>query len=220
MIGKYESFKDNVRQIYKKNKNLFVVIILSLLVISTFAVLTITAEKNTLETETNEVEEVVSEPDEDKEKDTFIATEKNDNQKVYISGEVVNPGVYNISIGDRIEDIIKYAGGTTKEANVTYINLAEKVIDEQHIIIPNNEEAKSLESISSTNTTLANSKININKAGTSELTMLNGIGEVTAKSIVEYREANGNFGSIEDIKRVSGIGEKTYEKFKDQIDIK
>ncbi len=217
MIGKNGSFRDVIRDIYRAYKNIIVVIILGLLVAVTFGLLTITAQRNT---EVKEVEDVEALTTEVPVSNTFQATEKNDNQKVYISGEVVNPGVYDISLGDRIEDIINYAGGITKDANVTYINLAEKVTDEQHIIIPSEEEAKAIDTTSVVNQISTNSKININKATISELTQLSGIGEVTAKSIVEFREANGNFTSIDDIKKVSGIGEKTFKKFKDQIDIK
>ncbi len=215
-----ENIKEKLENIYKKHKNIVVVLILCGIVVITFAALTLSAQKNLKSEESEEIEEV-KEPAVVEENNTFIATEKTDNQKVYISGEVVNPGVYDISTGDRIDDIINYAGGVTEEANITYINLAEIVTDEQHIIIPNDEQVSESTTVNgNTNSNTTSSKININKASVSELTQLNGVGEATAKSIVEYRETNGKFNSIEDIKKVSGIGDKTFEKFKDQIDVK
>lgn len=199
--------EDKYKELYRKNKNKFVIIGLIALVLVTFTILTFFADKS----ETGEVEEVENTTENT---DTFVATEKIE-EKVYITGEVKNPGVYSIKSGDRIENIIEYAGGVTEKAVIENVNLAEIVIDEQHIVIPNEETE-----VQQTTNNVKTGKININKATVEELTKLNGVGEVTAQSIVDYRDAVGKFNSIEDIKNVEGIGDKTFEKFKDQIDVK
>ncbi len=207
MIRREENFKEYIELIYRKHKSFIVVVILILLVLVTFLLLTLSAKSYNVE---DDVEVV-------KNNDTFVATEKIEDKKVYISGEVNNPGVYNISNGDRIEDIIRYAGGITEYAVVDYVNLAEIVSDEQHIIIPSEENVEASSTYINNNTS---GKININKASEGELTQITGVGEATAKNIILYRESNGKFTTIEDLKKVSGIGDKTFEKLKDQIDIK
>lgn len=218
MIGKDESTNEKLIRLGREYKNVIVVLILGGIVALTFILLTVSAQNNINSEDVEPIEEIANVETETV--DTFVASEKVDNQKVYISGEVVNPGVYEIALGDRIEDIINYAGGVTEKANITYINLAEIVTDEQHIIIPNKEEANLNNDNTNTSTNTTRGKININKANISELTQLTGVGEATAGSIIEYRETNGKFNKIEDIKKVSGIGDKTFEKFKDEIDVK
>jgi competence protein ComEA len=155
--------------------------------------------------------------------------------KVYITGAVRDPGVYEIADGDRIETVLTLAGGATAEADLNAVNLSKKLSDEQQIIIPElgetidplpeNPAEPTLEdqtdpaspSTDSAGIDLATGKININTADKSTLMTLPGIGEVIADAIIEYREANGAFQSIEDIKNVYRIGDKTFERFKDNI---
>ena len=147
---------------------------------------------------------------------------------VHISGEVYKPGIVEIDLGKRLTDAIKLAGGLKKEADLDRINLAKKLIDEEKIYIPKvGEELNSdiIELVSSNNSndnaTISNStgKININKCSQIELESLPGIGEVLAMRIIDYRNLNV-FTTIEDLKQVSGIGDKKYESLKDLITVK
>lgn len=148
---------------------------------------------------------------------------------VDIGGEVKNPMVAELAEGSRVEDAIKAAGGVTEDADLIDINRAAFLEDGDKILIPTKLEANDGETAGSTSPGVSNSsskgsytsyssgKININTAESEELQQLDGVGPVTAEKIIEYRESNGRFESIEDIKNVSGIGEKTFEKMKDDI---
>jgi competence protein ComEA len=147
---------------------------------------------------------------------------------VHISGQVYKPGIVEIDLGKRLTDAIKLAGGLKKEADLDRINLAKKLIDEEKIYIPKvGEELNSdiIELVSSNNSNdnavVSNStgKININKCSQIELESLPGIGEVLAMRIIDYRNLNV-FTTIEDLKQVSGIGDKKYESLKDLITVK
>ncbi len=140
---------------------------------------------------------------------------------VHIGGQVKKPGVYHVSEGTRLFQLIELAGGTKKNAYQKGINLAETVVDGQSIYIPSKSEYKVSNSESDLkNTELETSnKLNINTATEEELTSLPGIGESKAITIISYREENGDFKSIEDIKNVSGIGNATFANIKDLIRI-
>lgn len=141
---------------------------------------------------------------------------------VEIKGEVVNPDVYEISEGSIIRDLITKAGGLTNEANIDKINRADKLRDNQLIVIPNKNELSNANTninVSKEGNTAEEGIININTASLEELQKINGVGEVKAKSIINYREKNGGFKSIDEMKNIEGIGDKTFEKMKDQITI-
>ena len=125
--------------------------------------------------------------------------------KVYISGEVNNPGLYEIEKGIRISDVIEMAGGTTDSADLNGLNLSQYVFDEENIIIP----ATGCEGL----------LININTADKQTLMSLDGIGDKLSAAIIDYRNKNGNFKSTHEIKNVSRIGESTYKKIKDKITV-
>lgn len=154
-----------------------------------------------------------------------VANTKNKNIFVEIKGEVVKPDVYEISEGSIIRDLINKAGGLTSEANIDKINRADKLKANQLIIIPNKNDSSNVGSnlgtgdISNSVQATESDVININTATLEELQKINGVGEVKAKSIMEYREKNGGFNSIEEIKNIDGIGEKTFEKMKDKIGV-
>lgn len=163
---------------------------------------------------------------------TTEVTEEDTKIKVYVTGEVNTPGVIELEEGARIQDAIEGAGGIKAEANLKDINLAYEVSDGEKIYIPNLAEAngdetaeeqissESSSSGTSSSTSSSNEKININKATASELTTIPGVGESTAQKIIDYREQNGKFKTIEDIKNVSGIGDSKYEKMKEYISVK
>lgn len=132
---------------------------------------------------------------------------------VYVCGNVVSPGVYEMETGMRVADAIRLAGGTSSDADETVLNLADYVTDGQRIYVPDKEEAAS----GSYRQDEGSGLININTAGVSELTTLPGIGQSRAESIIDYRENNGKFKNIEDIMNISGIKEAAFSKIKDYI---
>ncbi|MCQ2547479.1 MAG: helix-hairpin-helix domain-containing protein [Clostridia bacterium] len=140
---------------------------------------------------------------------------------VDISGEVKEEGVYEMENGDRIFQLIEKAGGLTKKANLDDINQAEILVDGQKIVIPSLENKESKEESSSggseSSQSNSNGLVNINKADSTELQSIPGIGPSKAQKIVDYRNQNGNFGKIEDLTKVSGIGDKTLENMRPYI---
>lgn len=151
---------------------------------------------------------------------------------VHITGEIKKPGVVKIKQGSRIEDVISSAGGLTENADISNVNLAFIVEDGVKIKIPSvNEDDNTDEYISSDsgkNVIISDEKkekantiiVNINTAPQTELEQLPGIGASIATRIIDYRNKNGKFKAIEDIKNVTGIGENKYEKIKDLIKVK
>lgn len=134
---------------------------------------------------------------------------------VDIGGAVKNPQVVELPEGSRVEDAIEAAGGLTDKADLTDINRAAFLEDGEKVYIP---EVYDEDDVGDSQVR-GDGKININTADFEELQELNGVGPATAEKIIGYREENGRFSSIEDIKNVSGIGEKTFEKFKDDIKV-
>jgi len=172
-------------------------------------------------------------------KELSITTKKEvvkvDNFFVDIKGNVNNPGVYEFTSGDRVIDAIEVAGGLTKNANTNNINLSKKLTSEMVIYVYSNKEVKNNDNLSCNNicdvevievnnciekNNVKNTNlINLNKATLEELLTLTGIGESKAKSIIEYRDTNGNFKDINELKNVSGIGDALFEKIKDKISV-
>ena len=146
-----------------------------------------------------------------------------------ISGEVVSPGIKELEYGKRVQDAIDLAGGLTENADISKINLAYILKDEEKIIIPkkeeNIEEHQEVQYIYRGSSNINNSsnnnnepkKININTASKAELVTITGIGESTADKIINYREKTSKFKKIEDIKNVPGIGDAKFEAIKEQI---
>ena len=182
------------------------------------------SEVNNKETVLNDVVEVDNKKDDNYNE---INIEKYDKKMitVFISGEVNNPGVVTIESEKRLSDAIDVLGGITESADLNKINLAMKLKDESHYIIPklgeNNEFYSNniFESNTQSSTNIQSNLININNANAAQLDTLPGIGEATANKIINHREENGLFKSIEEIKKVNGIGDKKYEEIKNLISI-
>lgn len=140
---------------------------------------------------------------------------------VDVKGAVQQPGVYQVSPGMRILDAIDLAGGFLVSADQSQINLALKLEDQMIVYIPQvGEEIKEFmqqPTLGGTETEKEGGKININTADSTQLQTLNGIGEKKAELIIQYREENGSFQTIEELKNVSGIGEKTFDALKDSV---
>ena len=137
---------------------------------------------------------------------------------VHVAGQVANPGVVELKQGDRIQNAIEKAGGILETANLSNINLASFVEDGMKIYIPSVTENNEI-NITNQEEAVLNSKININTANQAQLEELEGIGEITASRIIEYRKQNGKFKTIEDLKNVKGIGDAKFDKIKDDIEV-
>jgi competence protein ComEA len=167
---------------------------------------------------------------------TLVPTPTEAPMVVYISGAVNRPGVYSLPPGARIADAVQAAGGTLPVADLDAVNLAARLADEDHIIIPRKGEAppapvqsnpRQSGVRSGPNPTPApasaptsasrGSKINVNTATAAELEALPGIGPALAARIVAYRQANGPFHSVEELRRVQGIGEAILARIRDLV---
>lgn len=144
--------------------------------------------------------------------------------KIHISGEVNYKGILELKEGSRIDDAIKQAGGITENADIDKINLAYELSDGQKLYIPNINEQEKKEYITEDSgiemEEEKEEKININKATQTELETLPGIGPSLALKIIRYREENGKFNNIEELKNVKGVGENKYEEIKELIKVK
>lgn len=152
---------------------------------------------------------------------------------VDVKGAVKSPGVYEVKSGMRIMDAIEIAGGMTKSADQRNINLATQLSDQQVVYVPIKGEIKNSDpsqlsavgssSISSSSPSTTDSStekiVNINTASKAELLTLNGVGDKKAEQIINYREQQGEFKSIEDLKQVQGIGDKIFEGLQDAITV-
>ena len=141
---------------------------------------------------------------------------------VFVTGEVEQPNIYQFSSGARIYEALEKAI-PKPTADLRYIDMARLMVDEETILVPVQGESPESESIFATPPSgiSASGKININRASVAELDQhLNGIGPTLAQRIVDYREENGPFRSIEDLRNVSGIGDKRFADLKDQVDVK
>lgn len=147
---------------------------------------------------------------------TVTVAESDGTIAVYVSGAVASPGVYTLTDGSRIADAVEAAGGAMDDADLDRINLAARVSDEEHIVVPEVgvEPQVTLvtpttveQSSRATRETPDGMKLDLNGATAAELEELPGIGPVLASRIVEDRDLNGEFKSVEDLARVSGIKE-------------
>ncbi len=150
--------------------------------------------------------------------DDSTKDESNTDIYVHICGAVINPGVYQVPAGTRVYQALELAGGSSDDAYLSGINLADKLADGQKVYIP--AEGENAEGILSTDSGGVQSvMVNINTASEAELMTLPGIGQSRAKDIINYRVKNGFFESIDDIMKVSGIKEAAFEKIKDLIKV-
>jgi competence protein ComEA len=140
---------------------------------------------------------------------------------VDVVGEVIHPGLVILDDGARVIDAIEAAGGLLESADRRKINLARILADEEQIYVSKIGEKIEIEENNTVVQGVTTSgKININEATTAELEKLNGIGEALASRIIQYRQEKGEFKDIQDIMKVSGIGEKKFEGMKDQITVR
>lgn len=156
---------------------------------------------------------------EDSKENKYLQTSSNNTIVVEIKGEVMKPDVYTLSEGSIVKDLIEMAGGLTNEADISNINRAKEINNHDLIIIRNINDVNMETEIENNEVSEErdDGKISINNSDISKLKEIPGVGEVKANSIILYREKNNGFKSIEELKNVDGIGEKTFEKIKDSI---
>lgn len=216
--------------------------ILTIIIITTIIIGAILIKKNLNDSEYENIQEkkeiTISSPLPEEETETKC--------NVDIKGAVRKPDVYLVDCNSNVNDIINLAGGLNNDADTSVTNLAKKVTNEMVIIIYTKQQVKNsnivdtvikvvekecvcpnIQNDSCINTQITsnitnqentdNELININTATKEKLLTIPGIGEAKAKAIIKYREANGNFNSIEDIQKVEGIGSKLYEEIKAYI---
>ena len=151
-------------------------------------------------------------------------SQQSEDIKVHINGQINREGVYEVKEGDRLDDLIKQAGGLSPDADNNSLNLAMKLEDQMKIYIPNKNEILNENStntdqlVSKPDSISENGKININTASKEELMTLPNIGDKRAQAIIEYRDTK-KFETIEEIKNVTGIGEKFYQAMQDLITV-
>lgn len=161
-------------------------------------------------TDTDNVEGIIQEAEETSTENLFF---------VYVVGAVYKPGVVEVEEGTRLYQVIQKAGGALETADLSKINLASIVKDEQKIIVPYIENKEDKVNDNSANVQAGVRLVNINTASETELQILNGIGASTAKKIVDYRNQNGDFNTVEEIMNVSGIGQSKFDSIKDDITV-
>ena len=142
--------------------------------------------------------------------------------KVYVTGAVRSPGVYDVAEDSRLADVIEAAGGATDDADLAAVNLATRVSDEQHWHIPSVAEAgdEVLPQSPPAASAASSGKIDLNSADVSVLDGLPGIGEVKAQAIVRYRKANGPFADVDAVLDVAGIGPAILAAIRDLVEVR
>lgn len=143
----------------------------------------------------------------------LLATSTQPPITIQISGEVVRPGLLSLAPGSRIADAINQAGGTLPEADISTLNLAQKLSDGQHIYVPDINAPSGDKS----STALTVGVIDLNSASVVQLDGLPGIGLTKAEAIIAYRQKIGGFDKIEQILDVPGIGPAIFDQIKDKI---
>ncbi len=153
--------------------------------------------------------------------------EKTDNDSssifVEVKGAVKKPGVYTFQSDARVEEAIRKAGGFTSKADTIEINQAAKLEDSMMIYVRKQGEAERQTQTAGASAPSDNEKsqrVNVNQADATELQTINGIGPAKAEAIITYREEHGEFQQIEDLRNISGFGEKTIERLKNELTVK
>ena len=225
----------NILEFIKKYKYYILISIIIIILITAGIIFYFHKSENNEIIETNDIVDNI-----EINNDNIVDEEiKIENITIDIKGEVNNPGVYELPVGSRVIDAIKISGGVTKKADTSNINLS-KLLNDQNVIVVDNKYNKEVvkyiekecncsnindscinndDLIDSSDKNTETSKISINTASKEELMNLSGIGESKAIEIINYRNEFGSFKNIEEIKNISGIGDKLFEKIKQQITI-
>ena len=217
---------------YVKDNCLFVSVIAVLMVIFCFFLWMTYGAGNSMEAETSYTD-VTALSTSSKQSSQFLSeassqsktegSEKGESKvTVDVKGAVANPGVYTLKASARV---IKAAGGMTEDADAKSVNLAASLSDEEVVYVATKDENLSVLGQSGTGqvsdkggqTSAKDGKINLNTATSEELQTISGIGAKRAEDIIAYRESHGGFQSVDDLKNVSGIGDKTLDKIRESL---
>ena len=221
---------------YVKDNRLFVSVIAVLMVIFCFFLWMTCGAGNSMEAETSYTDVTTLSTSSSKQGSKSLTevssqskTEESEKDKskvtVDVKGAVVNPGVYTLKASARVTDAIKAAGGMTEDADAKSVNLAASLSDEEVVYVATKDEKLSVLGQSGTGqvsdkggqTSAKDGKINLNTATSEELQTISGIGAKRAEDIIAYRESHGGFQSVDDLKNVSGIGDKTLDKIRESL---
>lgn len=221
---------------YINENRLFVSIIGVLMVIFCFFLWATCGAGNSMEAETSYTDVTALSTSSSKQSSKSLTeassqsqTERSEKDKskvtVDVKGAVVKPGVYTLKASARVTDAIQEAGGMTEDADAKSVNLAASLSDEEVIYVANKDENVSVLGQSGTGQVSEkggqalskDGKINLNTATSEELQTISGIGAKRAEDIIAYRESHGGFQSVDDLKNVSGIGDKTLDKIRESI---
>ena len=221
---------------YVKDNRLFVSVIAVLMVIFCFFLWMTCGAGNSMEAETSYTDVTALSTSSSKQSSQSLSeassqskTEGSEKVKskvtVDVKGAVVNPGVYTLKAGARVTDVIQEAGGITEDADAKSVNLAASLSDEEVIYVANKDENVSVLDQTGTGqvsdkggqAVSKDGKINLNTATSEQLQTISGIGAKRAEDIIAYRESHGGFQSVDDLKNVSGIGDKTLEKIRESL---
>jgi competence protein ComEA len=130
---------------------------------------------------------------------------------VHVAGAVGDPGVYRLPPGSRVTDAVKRAGGPEGGASLDSINLAATVADGQQVVVPSGETASQGTAVP------GDGPISLGSATLEQLDTIDGIGPVTAQSILDFRDENGGLSSVDELDQVSGIGPATMEALRGRL---
>ena len=226
---------DTITFQYRYRKQILSVIIIILLIGGSITYYVMNQEKPTIKKDKTTVEKKVVKKEKEEKEIEMVSVD--------IKGEVNIPGIYSVEVNSRVIDVISQAGGLTENADTTVINLSKKVKDEMVIIIYSKEQVAHFEETKKQeeylqnkciepeensihndaciqdNQTTISGKVNINTATQEELMTLTGIGASKAKDIISYRETNGPFTKIEDLKNVPGIGDSIFARIQENITV-
>ena len=213
---------------YVKDNRLFVSVIALLMVIFCFFLWMTCGAGNSMEAETSYTDVTALSTSSSKQSSQSLSEgSEKDKSKVTVDvkGAVANPGVYTLKASARVTDAIKAAGGMTEDADAKSVNLAASLSDEEVVYVATKDENLSVLGQSGTGqvsdkggqTSAKDGKINLNTATSEELQTISGIGAKRAEDIIAYRESHGGFQSVDDLKNVSGIGDKTLEKIRESL---
>jgi competence protein ComEA len=144
---------------------------------------------------------------------------------VHVAGAVRRPGVYRLRQGERVDDALQRAGGATRRADLSAVNLAAKVEDGRQILVPVRARTAPAATAAPAAPGAPGAPaapaqpVNLNTATLEQLDTLDGIGPGLAQAILQYREEHGGFGSVDDLAQVPGIGEKRMATLREQVQV-
>lgn len=138
---------------------------------------------------------------------------------VHVTGAVRHPGVYRLPPWARLELAVRRAGGGTRTADLAGVNLAAKLADGQQVVVPARAGTGAAPASPGASAAggAAQGPISLNTATLEQLDTLDGVGPATAQKILDWRAQHGGFGSVDDLKQISGIGPKRFDALKDKV---